>query len=782
MNKSPILSITNLCIIKKKADSIFHKYDNEFSRTGYLVNGLNMVVAKNNIHGIVGESGSGKSLAMKSVLGIIDFAPGIVNGNIRIYKDGDYTEIIKDMAPNKKWNVTLSGQSRVLFTEYFNISSSEQTIKLAHQPVTSSLLIYHFNSKLHSLEVVDYELLNVSSSTLMKLNIPVNHEKNIFIIASYAHESPSSSYGNRRKINSIQKSANIRGRRVSMILQDPKSFLNPFWTIEYQLKNILQNRSKNNGDEIVMNRERNFTIWLTGTDSDFPIRPEWDMEDFRKKYSKAELWVRGERFDLLEWGHPVHIKGSSHFWGIDTVGRKFDFKIYSASNDDINIAVKWDDDITENIQSAIMVINPLKDGHEIRLNLLKESSVTILKTLINQNETVTGNIETILGSSKNFEGEILISTATHGQQVLRFGIDEDATDGLDPHKGETPLEIIPGNFTAGFIIRDNNEKVVTNVDIKSPVKMVIAEITLTITPKYPDNLMSELNFISEKSPSKKTGVTFGFRDDPTNSDININRDKSDVEKLSEGSFDACFVIGESDGERIFRDNDIRLHDSSDIEKEISSLLAKVDLDDKEGQFRKQYPKNISGGQGQRVMISLALAAEPEILIADEPSTGLDLTKQREIVNLFLQYKNQNRSIVLISHDMNFLNHLVDSYTVMYSGVDVEHIPDNNIALKKNLHPYTERLLTIAKKEDSEFDYIDKDVPDPFRKDIKGCPFAPRCHKKTELNSNNGFHICEEIFPPLIRADNGEIVSTNDIEKLMDEHLIRCWLYHKETTL
>ena len=59
MNKSPILSITDLCIIKKKADSIFHKYDNEFSRTGYLVNGLNMVVTKNNIHGIVGESGSG---------------------------------------------------------------------------------------------------------------------------------------------------------------------------------------------------------------------------------------------------------------------------------------------------------------------------------------------------------------------------------------------------------------------------------------------------------------------------------------------------------------------------------------------------------------------------------------------------------------------------------------------------------------------------------------------------------------------------------------------------
>jgi len=782
MNKSPILSITNLCIIKKKANSIFHKYDNQFSSTGYLVNGLNLVVAKNNIHGIVGESGSGKSLAMKSILGIIDFAPGIVNGNIRIYKDGDYTEIIKDMAPNKKWNVTLSGQSRVLFTEYFNISSSEQTIKLAHRPVTSSLLIYHFNSKLHSLEVVDYELLNVSSETLMKLNIPVNHEKNLFIIASYAHESPSSSYGNRKKINSIQKSANIRGRRVSMILQDPKSFLNPFWTIEYQLKNILQNRSENNGDEIVIKRERNFTIWLTGTDIDFPIRPEWDIGDFKKKYSKAELWVRGERFDLLESDHPVHIQGSNHFWGIDTVGRKFDFKIYPASGDDISIAIKWDDDITENIQSAIMVINPLKDGHEIRLNLLKESSVTIPKTLINQNETVTGNIETILGSSKNFEGEILISTATHEQQVLRFGIDEDATDGLDPHKGETPLEILPGKFTAGFIIRDNNEKVVTNVDIKSPVKMVIAEITLTITPKYPDNLTSYLNFISEKSPNKKTGVTFGFRADSNNTDININRDKSDIEKLSEGIFDACFVIGESDGERIFRDNDIRLHDSSDIEKEISSLLAKVDLDDKEGQFRKQYPKNISGGQGQRVMISLAMAAEPEILIADEPSTGLDLTKQREIVNLFLQYKNQNRSIVLISHDMNFLNHLVDSYTVMYAGVDVEHIPDNNIALKKDLHPYTERLLTIAKKEDSEFDYIDKDVPDPFRKDIKGCPFALRCHKKTELNSNNGFHICEEIFPPLIHAENGEIVSTNDIEKLMDVHLIRCWLYHKETTV
>ena len=782
MNKSPILSITNLCIIKKKADSIFHKYDNEFSRTGYLVNGLNMVVAKNNIHGIVGESGSGKSLAMKSVLGIIDFAPGIVNGNIRIYKDGDYTEIIKDMAPNKKWNITLPNQTRVLCTEYFNISSSEQTVKLAHQPVVPSLLIYCFNSKLHSLEVVEYEVLNVSSKTLLKLNIPFNHEKNKFIIASYSFESLSSSYGNRRKINSIQKSANIRGRRVSMILQDPKSFLNPFWTIEYQLKNLLENRFNINGDEFVINRERNFTIWLTGTDNEFPIRPEWDMEDFKKKYSKAELWVRGERFDLLESGQPILIQGSSHFWGINTVGRKFDFEIFPASDDDINIAVKWDDDITENIQSAIMIIDPLNDGHEIRLNLLKESSVIIVKKLINQNETVTGKIETILGSSKNFEGEILISTATHGQQVLRFGIDEDATDGLDPHKGEIPLEIIPGQFTAGFIIWDNNEKVMTSVDIKSPVKMVIAEITLTVTPKYPDNLMSDLNFISEKFANKKTGVSFGFRDDPTYSDINQNRNKNDTDKLSEGSFDACFVIGDSDGERVFSDSDIRVHDSSDLEKEISSLLAKVDLDDKEGQFRKQYPKNISGGQGQRVMISLALASEPEILIADEPSTGLDLTKQKEIVNLFLQYKNQNRSIVLISHDMNFLRHLVDSYTVMYAGVDVEHIPDNNIATKKNLHPYTEKLQTIAKKEDSEFDYIDKDVPDPFRKNIKGCPFAPRCHKKTELNTNNGIHICEEIFPPLIQAESGEIVATNDIEKLMDKHLIRCWLYHKETTL
>ena len=167
---NPLLEVRNLILEYGTERGVLRAVDN-----------VSFSVGNGQALGVVGESGSGKSLAMKSVLGIIDFAPGIVNGNIRIYKDGDYTEIIKDMAPNKKCNVTLSGQSRVLFTEYFNISSSEQTIKLAHKPVTSSLLIYHFNSKLHSLEVVDYELLNVSSETLMKLNIPVNHEKNLFI-------------------------------------------------------------------------------------------------------------------------------------------------------------------------------------------------------------------------------------------------------------------------------------------------------------------------------------------------------------------------------------------------------------------------------------------------------------------------------------------------------------------------------------------------------------------------------------------------------------------------
>ena len=782
MNKTAILSITNLRIIKKKSESIFIKHDNEFSRLGYLVNGLNLVVPKNNIHGVVGESGSGKSLAMKSILGVIDFSPGIVNGNIRFYKDGDYSEIIKDMITENKWNISLARKTIVPCIEYFNISKDEQTVELEHQPILSSILVHYFSSKFDSMEIIEHDIINAYSKTILKLNIPFYHEENQFIVVSYSRKSLSSSYANRKIIDSIQETSKIRGKRVSMILQDPKSFLNPYWTIEYQLNNLIKNRFTNKGEKGVLNRERNFTIWLTGIENDFPIHPIWDIEDFQKKYSKAELWVQGKRFDLLNIDQPILLQGSNHFWGIDTVGRNFDFEIYTVNGDDISIEIKWDDNVTENIQTATLVIDHLKDGNEIRLNLLKKTSTIIDNSLINSNRTITGKIETILGSNKNFEGELSISSKSNGTHVLRFGIDEDATDGLDSHKGEIPLEIVQNQFAAGFILWDDKEKIVTGVDIKSPVKMVIAEITVTITPKYPENIMSDLLFISDIDEEKKKVVSFGFRDDSSNSDLNINRGRKITSNLSEGKFDAYFVITDNKGKRVFRDSDIRMHDSIDIEREINSLLAKMDLDDKDGHFRRQYPKNISGGQGQRVMISLALASEPELLIADEPSTGLDLTKQKEIVNLFLQYKNQNRSIVIISHDMNFLRHLVDSYTVMYAGVDVEHIPDNIITIKNNLHPYTEKLQTIAKKEDNEFDYIDKDVPDPYRKEIKGCPFAPRCHKKTELNNSNEIHICEEIFPPLIQPESGEIVSTNDTEKMMNMHLIRCWLYYKEVNL
>lgn len=169
---------------------------------------------------------------------------------------------------------------------------------------------------------------------------------------------------------------------------------------------------------------------------------------------------------------------------------------------------------------------------------------------------------------------------------------------------------------------------------------------------------------------------------------------------------------------------------------------------------KQYPHQLSGGMRQRVMIAMALACQPKLLIADEPTTALDVTIQAQILKLMNALKQEKgTSILFITHDLGVINEMADDVAVMYCGQVVEMasvrmIFGDNIYL----HPYTEGLLYSIPRLDTpagvRLDAIPGAVPHPL--DLpKGCKFAPRCKYATEK--------CLEEEPELLEVESGHKV-------------------------
>ena len=170
-----------------------------------------------------------------------------------------------------------------------------------------------------------------------------------------------------------------------------------------------------------------------------------------------------------------------------------------------------------------------------------------------------------------------------------------------------------------------------------------------------------------------------------------------------------------------------------------------------------YPFQLSGGMRQRVMIAMALACRPKLLIADEPTTALDVTIQAQIFKLLNDLKkNNNTAILFITHDLGAIAELADDVAVMYAGEIVEVAPVGVIFGKDKLHshPYKEGLLKSIPSITEEVEYLDQiegSVPHPLKMP-KGCRFAPRCKFATDKCMN----------------DKPELV------KVEDNHLIRCF--------
>lgn len=190
------------------------------------------------------------------------------------------------------------------------------------------------------------------------------------------------------------------------------------------------------------------------------------------------------------------------------------------------------------------------------------------------------------------------------------------------------------------------------------------------------------------------------------------------------------------------------------------MLAQVKIPNPE-KVAKQYPHQLSGGMRQRVMIAMALACKPSLLIADEPTTALDVTIQAQILRLMNELKEQQgTSILFITHDLGVINQMADDVVVMYCGEVVEMAPVDTIFRgDRYIHPYTEGLMESIPRLDTtaeRLDAIPGAVPHPL--DLpKGCKFAPRCKYATEK--------CQQEEP-----DNLEVAPG---------HTVRCFYPDKE---
>ena len=167
-------------------------------------------------------------------------------------------------------------------------------------------------------------------------------------------------------------------------------------------------------------------------------------------------------------------------------------------------------------------------------------------------------------------------------------------------------------------------------------------------------------------------------------------------------------------------------------KRVIELLDQVGIPDPERRI-KEYPHQLSGGMKQRVMIAIALACEPELLIADEPTTALDVTIQAQILELLKQLQQQrNMSILLITHDLGVVADMADRVAVMYAGQMVEQA-DSKTFFSRPLHPYSRKLfqsLPSWEKRRETLSVIQGFVPS-LRQDFTGCRFAPRCDFATD---------------------------------------------------
>jgi oligopeptide/dipeptide ABC transporter ATP-binding protein len=223
------------------------------------------------------------------------------------------------------------------------------------------------------------------------------------------------------------------------------------------------------------------------------------------------------------------------------------------------------------------------------------------------------------------------------------------------------------------------------------------------------------------------------------------------------SLDPVFTIGDEIMETVSLHQGLK---RSDAKKEVIEALRTVGIPDSERRI-KNYPHELSGGMRQRAMIAMALSCNPALLIADEPTTALDVTIQAQILRLIDDIKSRlGTSVLLITHDLGVVSEMCDHVAVMYAGHIVEYT-DIHTIFEQPLHPYTIGLKKSIPSLDTEVERLDTikglvpsliDIP-------PGCPFHPRCA--------HTMPVCRKEMPELIKVEKG--------------HGVKCHLFEGEGT-
>ncbi len=222
------------------------------------------------------------------------------------------------------------------------------------------------------------------------------------------------------------------------------------------------------------------------------------------------------------------------------------------------------------------------------------------------------------------------------------------------------------------------------------------------------------------------------------------------------SLNPVYTIGEQISEAIV------LHQKLNKEKALKKtveMLSLVSIPSPEKRVH-EYPHELSGGQRQRAMIAMALSCNPDLLIADEPTTALDVTIQAQILELMKKLKEEiGMSVLMITHDLGVIAEVSDDVVVVYAGKAVEYA-DVKTIFKNPRHPYTMALQNsiprLTDKPGKKLEVIQGGIPDPLALP-SGCKFHPRCKFAIDL--------CKKEEPKL--------------EKIENNHVVRCWMYNKE---